>query len=201
VGSWDEDITAWLADHRSDPMNEVTRLATYIANTEGVIAVALVVSVLLAWRRRWREVVVLMGGLLLEVTVFLTVNYVVDRPRPDVVKLNATPATSSYPSGHVAASLVLWAAIALIVSVITTNRVARVVAWLPAVVLPALIAFARVYRGMHHPTDVLAAVLLGLMALASAILAGRTWTAAAERRHAVERRSLEAAPLKTAQAR
>ena len=179
IRSWDHSVTAWLAEHRTPGLNDVTEWATYIANTEGVVGVALVVSILLLVRRHWREVVVLLGGLVVEVTVFLTVNYVVDRSRPDVVRLNDTPGTASFPSGHVAASLVLWAAIAVIVGVVTTNRFARAVAWVPVAVLPLLIAFARVYRGMHNPTDVLAGALLGLMALACAVSAGRVWTAGA----------------------
>jgi undecaprenyl-diphosphatase len=201
VRSWDHNVTAWFADHRTSWLNEVTRWATYIANTEGVVGVALVVSLLLLVRRHWREVIVLMGGLVVEVTVFLTVNYIVERPRPDVVRLNDTPGTASYPSGHVAASLVLWAAIAIIVGVLTTNRFARAIAWVPAVVLPLLIAFARVYRGMHNPTDVFAGALLGLMALVGAIFAGRVWSAADARRHVPERPGVEPAALKTAGAR
>jgi len=198
VGSWDDTVTSWLADHRTGPLNDVTKWATFIANTEGVVAVAAVVSLVLLLRRRWREVIVLMGALVLEFTVFLTVNYVVGRPRPDVPRLNDTPGTSSFPSGHVAASLALWVAIALIVGVVTTNRLARVIAWVPAVVLPVLIAFARVYRGMHHPTDVLAGALLGAMALACAISAARVWTAADAERHVGEPVGMEPPRLKTA---
>ena len=198
VGSWDENVTSWLADHRTGPLNGVTKWATYIANTEGVVAVAAVVCVALLLRRRWREVIVLVGALAVELTVFLTANYIVDRPRPDVPRLNDTPGTSSFPSGHVAASLALWVAIALIVAVVTTNRLARVIAWVPAVVLPVLIAFARVYRGMHHPTDVVAGAALGAMALACAITAARVWTAAETRRHVHEPVGMERTGLKTA---
>jgi undecaprenyl-diphosphatase len=201
IRSWDHDVTAWFADHRTSALNDVTRWATYIANTEGVVAVALVASVLLLVRRHWREVIVLMGGLVVEVTVFLTVNYLVQRPRPDVVRLNDTPGTTSFPSGHVAASLVLWAAIALVVAAVTTNRVARAIAWVPVAVLPLLIAFARVYRGMHNPTDVVAGGLLGLMALVGAVAAGRVWSAADARRHVPDTAGGEPAALKTAGAR
>jgi membrane-associated phospholipid phosphatase len=201
VRSWDDHVTSWLADHRTGMLNDATKWATYVANTEGVVAVALVVSVVLLARRHWREVVLLLGGLVLEVTVFLTVNYLVERPRPDVVRLNDTPGTASFPSGHVAASLVLWVSIALIVGVLTTNRLARAVAWVPAVVLPLVIAFARVYRGMHHPTDVLAGALLALMALTAAIFAARVWTAAKARRRVPSPAELEPTALKTAGAR
>jgi membrane-associated phospholipid phosphatase len=197
VGRWDEHATSWLADHRTDVLNRVTSWATYIANTEAVVGIALLVSLLLLVRRRWPEVILLMGGLLVEVTVFLTVNLLVDRPRPDVARLNETPSTSSFPSGHVAASLVMWASIALLVGVVTTNRFARTVAWMPLVVLPALIAFARVYRGMHHPTDVLAGALVGGLALGAGVLAARTFVATDSRRHLVDPPA-EPASLETA---
>jgi membrane-associated phospholipid phosphatase len=54
-------------------------------------------------------------------------------------------------------------------------------------VLPPLIAFARVYRGLHHTTDVIAGFALGLMALAVAVEAGRMWTATAHHRAAASK--------------
>jgi membrane-associated phospholipid phosphatase len=197
VGRWDGRVTSWLADHRTDVLNRVTSWATYIANTEAVVGIALFVSLLLLLRRRWRDVILLMGGLVVEVTVFLTVNYIVDRPRPDVPRLNETPSTSSFPSGHVAASLVMWTSIALLVRVVTTNRFARAVAWGPGVVLPALIAFARVYRGTHHPTDVLAGAILGVLALVAGVLAARTFAITDSRRRVVDQRA-EPPSLETA---
>jgi membrane-associated phospholipid phosphatase len=187
VGTWDRDISQWLADHRTAWVNEITRYATFIANTEPVVAVAFVVTVGLAWRRRWAEAIFLMGGMLLEVTVFLTANFLVDRDRPAVPRLNATPSTGSYPSGHVAASLVLWVSLALVVGMLTRHRVVRVLAWVPAVVLPTVIAVARVYRGMHFATDVIAGALLGALVLVAAWAGARVWVAA-EDRHRAEAR-------------
>jgi undecaprenyl-diphosphatase len=79
---------------------------------------------------------------------------------------------------------VLWVGIALIVAVLTTNVVARVVAWVPVATLAWIVPLARVYRGMHHTTDVLAGLLLGAAALVVGVLVARTWAAANARRHA-----------------
>ena len=182
VQSWDESISRWLADHRTSALNHLTQGATLIANTEAVVAVVVVATVALLIARRWREALVVAGGLIIEFVAFLTVNTIVDRPRPDVPRLNETPVTSSFPSGHVAASLVLWGCIAIVVMALTTNVVLRVLAWIPVAVLPVSIAFARDYRGMHHTTDVIAGALLGLLALIVACGAGRVWTAADHRR-------------------
>ena len=41
---------------------------------------------------------------------------------------------------------------------------------IPAVVMPVLIATARMYRGEHHPTDILASVLFAALWLTAATL-------------------------------
>jgi undecaprenyl-diphosphatase len=184
VGSFDSRITDWLVARRTPLLNDLTKYATYLANTEPVVAIAALITLVLLVRRRWREAIFLTSSLVIELLVFLSVNYAVARPRPDVVRLNATPGTSSYPSGHAAATFVLWVGLAIIVAVVTTNVVARVLSWVPVATLVWMVPFARVYRGMHHTTDVLAGLALGMAALAVGCLVARTWAAATARRHA-----------------
>ena len=85
------------------------------------------------------------------------------------------PTTGSFPSGHTAATLVLYATIALIVSETARSLVWLTLTRLAAVLMPVAVGFARVYRGFHHPTDVFFGVLLGCAALFIAIVAVRRW--------------------------
>jgi len=173
VGRWDEHVNEYLARHRSTPWNDVTAVATAGFNTLPVVLGAAVVVGLLALRRRFSEAAFLTLALLLEITVFLSVNFVVARPRPAVHRLNSTPSTSSFPSGHTAAATVLVVGIALIVMCCTSNRLARTGSTFVAAVISVTVGFARVYRGLHHPTDVFAGLLYGLACLAIAALAVR----------------------------
>lgn len=192
--SWDASVSRWFATHRTAAVDRVTGDATHLANTEPVVVIAALVAAVLLWRRHWHQVVFLVAALALEITTFLTVDYVVRRPRPVVPKLDATPSTSSFPSGHAAASIVLWIGIAIIVSVLSAHVVLRVLAWLPASILPPLTAFARVYRGLHYTTDVAAGFLLGAVALLGGWYAAERWQIAHDRRHvARERRETVAA--------
>jgi undecaprenyl-diphosphatase len=130
-----------------------------------VVVAATVLVTFLLIRRHVREAAFIALGLLVEITVFLSVTFVVARERPDVVRLNSTPATSSFPSGHTAAATVLFVGIAIIVSCCTTRTFLRAASSVLAVVVVAAVGFGRVYRGLHHPTDVFVAVLFGLACL------------------------------------
>jgi membrane-associated phospholipid phosphatase len=168
VGRWDEHVNESLARHRTNGWNDVTKFATSAVNTLPVIVLAALVAGVLALLRRIREAVFLILALILEITVFLSVTFVVARPRPDVPRLNSTPSTSSFPSGHTAAATVLCVGVALIVMCCTTNRGLRVLGFIVAATIAALVGFARVYRGLHHPTDVIVGALYGLACLAVA---------------------------------
>lgn len=70
--------------------------------------------------------------------------------------------TSSFPSGHIAATICLYTAIAVLVMA-RTDRWWRWLSVVLAVVMPLGVATSRMYRGMHHPTDFLGAILLGAL--------------------------------------
>jgi membrane-associated phospholipid phosphatase len=46
------------------------------------------------------------------------------------------------------------------------------------------VAVSRMYRGMHHPLDILAGVLIGIAALALALLLAQTTRVVANKREA-----------------
>jgi undecaprenyl-diphosphatase len=176
VGRWDQHVNEYLERHRTGTWNDVTSVATAAFNTLPVVIAAVVVVGFLALRRRFAEAAFLTLALLLEITVFLSVTFVVARPRPAVGRLNSTPSTSSFPSGHTAAATVLFVGIAIIVICCTTSVLARAASAVLAVAVPAMVGFGRVYRGLHHPTDVFVGFLFGLACLAVAALAVRAAT-------------------------
>ncbi len=174
VGRWDEHVNDQFARHRTSGWNAVTSVATDSMNTVPVIAIAALLAGFLVLRRRIREAVFLVAALVIEITVFLPVTFVVARPRPAVPRLNATPSTSSFPSGHTAAATVLLVGSAIVVCCCTSKRGLRALSALVAVAAAGIVGFARVYRGLHHPTDVFVGMLFGLACLGVAALAVRT---------------------------
>ena len=176
--AWDERVNGWIADRRTPLGNRLSLDGTFLANTMSVVVAGVAVSAVAALRRCYRVVIALWSALAVELSTFLTVNYLVARPRPSVAHLGSTPSTFSFPSGHVAATLVTWVTVAVLVRSQVANRVVRSLIWALPLSMVVWVGTSRVYAGQHHVIDVLVGLTLGASALAAGWLAP-TWAEAA----------------------
>ena len=171
--AWDRSestLSRSLQETRTSTWDSVTGLWSHVGNTEVIIGVCVLAVALLWWRtRRWWFAVIPAIAISLQATIFVTASAVVGRARPDVPHLDPAPPTSSYPSGHVGASMALYASLAIMATGIERVWLRRTVIGVCSV-LPALVAYARLYRGMHHLSDVVVGAINGL---ACAALAAR----------------------------
>jgi membrane-associated phospholipid phosphatase len=168
LGREDTTIDRELAGSRTPTGNTITAVFTTLASTPVVVGITAVAAI--AFRvafGRWRESVYLVLCTAGETTIFVLTTLVVDRARPPVPHLDDAPPTSSFPSGHTAATLCCWGAIAAVLLWRYRQPVLRALMVAIAVLLPLLVGASRLYRGMHFPTDVLAGLLLGATWLAA----------------------------------
>jgi membrane-associated phospholipid phosphatase len=162
VGRADSAVSRWLAGERIPDLNDTTRYTSEVGGTLTVtiLAVLAVAFAAFAWRR-WREPMLVAVAVAGEVAIFLVVTMLVDRERPPVRHLDEAPPTSSFPSGHTAATIALWGSLAVLANERARSAVVRNLFLVLAFVVPLLVASSRLYRGMHYLSDVLGGVLLG----------------------------------------
>lgn len=147
--------------HRTHILDDVSAFLSTVANTPTATALTLLAFIGARWYfRRWREALFLGSAVAIEVGVFLLTTVIVHRPRPGVVELDHAPPTSSYPSGHTAAACALYGGLAVLIFLSTRSHWA----WL-LFLMPVAVGMSRLYRGMHHPSDVLSGLLLGALAI------------------------------------
>jgi membrane-associated phospholipid phosphatase len=105
----------WFVLHRMPRLNALTHIGNYLAQTKTVVGLLIVMFIVLRLsHRRWRESWALFAAIAGELAIFLVVSTVVARPRPNVLQLDRAPATSSFPSGHAGAAVVLHGCLAII---------------------------------------------------------------------------------------
>jgi undecaprenyl-diphosphatase len=167
----DRTIPHWFAAHRTPAWTRWSLVFTTLGATEAILIVALATCVVfLAVTRHWRPVIFVATVMFGELGAFLAAAAVVKRPRPDVTQLDQHLPTSAYPSGHEAATCCLYVAVAILV-------IGHARGWwrwlflIPAIAMPVLVALSRMYRGEHHPTDILGSLLFaGLWLTATTLL-------------------------------
>lgn len=151
--AFDGFITSFLADGRVPILTEFFVELTALGSVTfmGILVLSL-------WFLRKRDLAVLTGtGIIVAGGAVTAFKHVIGRARPDIAGdiLRYTGGSYAFPSGH--ATLVFVAA--TILAGKTTERGFHALLYTLAV----LIAFSRVYLGVHYLTDVLAGAVLGLI--------------------------------------
>jgi membrane-associated phospholipid phosphatase len=163
LGRADASLSRWFAAHRTEGLNQLTHYTTLASDTITITALAVGAVALTAvvWRR-WREPMLVAAAVAGEVSIFLLVTLLVDRNRPPVPHMDEAPPTSSFPSGHVAAAICMYGALAIIANERASSALVRGLFSALAVLVPLAVALSRLYRGMHYLTDILGGVILGV---------------------------------------
>jgi len=156
----EDGVNRALAAGRTEAGNHVSAVMSAFGNTSTIVPACLVAVVALrATLHRWRESLLVATVTLGQSIVFVLTTAVVDRPRPGVPHLDESPPTSSFPSGHTSAAIALYTALAVVAHRRVRGRWTRRAAMAVLLCLPVLVAIGRAYRGMHHPSDLVAAGL------------------------------------------
>jgi undecaprenyl-diphosphatase len=182
IGAADERVNGWLAAHRTPTRTDASLIGSIMAGGVVLPIIAGVTALIAAISRHWRLAAFAVFSLAVESGTYRATTLVVHSHRPTVPRLEKLPVNASYPSGHTAAAIAVYAGLVLLLTSRFTNSGFRVFAWTLALAVVTFVATARMYRGMHHPLDTAGGVFVGIAALIVVVFACRTADAAAQRR-------------------
>ena len=185
MSEFDRGVFVWVVEHRVGWLDPIF-IALSIVGYAGLIWVALAPALALWTKRRILTTTAFTAGCVWasDLTA-VAIKALVERPRPVSTVPEADPIFggtlgSSFPSGH--------AATAFAGAVILAALVRRAIPLL--LTLAVLIAFSRVYLGVHYPLDVLGGAAIGT----AVALALAYWLRALPRPLEGRRRSAAAQP-------
>lgn len=161
----------WAQRVRSPAWTSFFLAITHLHSVMAITAYTAGLSVILAMMREHRHWLlplwmIVPGGALLN----LLMKRLFERPRPVLEDALLTLSTFSFPSGHASATTLMYGFGAVVA--LSHLRKASSRAWVGglALLLIGLVAWSRVYLGVHFLTDVLAGVAEGLVWLALCVI-------------------------------
>jgi undecaprenyl-diphosphatase len=165
-GTWalDRAVLQWMGAHRvqwiEHSLLEITALGTGLVVMTMVVISALF---LVLTEHRYSAILLVVanaGGIVLNNVL----KQAYDRPRPRVFEWVTQPygGSSSFPSGHAMSAAIVYATVAYLATRLQKHAWQRVLTWLVAAAVIALICISRLYLGVHYPSDVLGGTIIGL---------------------------------------
>lgn len=160
IQQMDVSVLLWIQENlRFDFLNGFWKVITCLGDT-GWFWIALGLVLLLYRKTRPVGITVLISLAIGALITNVVLKNAVARIRPydftdQIISLLPPQSDFSFPSGHTCASF----AAALVCLKMLPRRYG-----VPAVILACLIAFSRMYLGVHYPTDILGGLLAGIAA-------------------------------------
>ena len=162
-----------LVAERTPFLTDVSEVGSTIGGAPLLPILVGAIALVCAFLRKWLIAAFAVFVLVVESATYRVTSLAVPRDRPHVHRLEDLPADASYPSGHTAAAIAVYAGLVLLLTSRFRTRGLRICAWAIAIVIPIFVALARMYRGMHHPLDTAAGLVIGIGALLVLLFATR----------------------------
>jgi undecaprenyl-diphosphatase len=174
MGRFDQRMTTRIQRRHGAWRDRLARSATFLGNTEILLAIGLVVAgYLLATSRRWAALFSALG--LLGMPISGALKHLVRRQRPqsEIARVVLPVVGLSFPSGHAMTTLMFYGFIAFLIAV--HARSAYGTFWVAVLsLLILLISWSRIYLGAHWFSDVVGGLAGGSFFLLLMTLLYRT---------------------------
>ncbi len=185
TGAVDKEGTHLVRDTERPALDPVTSLLSGLGEPNTLYPVAGLLGAL--WWAKGRPADALTIGIAVagSSAVDKAVKRIVKRLRPRTRFHRQRTSGSSFPSQHVVASLATYGTAVYLVNRRTPKKQRRPIRlWAPVLLLCAMIGWSRVYKGVHHPTDVLGGVVAGVIWFATCAAVSQSLPAKKGKGHA-----------------
>jgi membrane-associated phospholipid phosphatase len=174
LGGPDHELATWFHERLTPAFVSVLRAFTEFGSGEWIGIVLFSLVLFFAWKRWWPSLVMLIiavpGGMLLNEWVKVLVH----RHRPFVDGPFVDWSGYSFASGHTIAATLLYGQLLVFLLPLLKGRHLRLLCVFSAAFLVLLVGFSRIALGAHFLTDVLAAIIFGIVWLMLCMVLGKS---------------------------
>ena len=170
----DHGIAVWFHEHLTPTFVTVLHAFTDFGSSVWIALVLVALVLFFAWKRSWPSLILLIiavpGGMLLNEWIKVLVH----RQRPFTEGPYVDWSGYSFASGHTMGATLLYGQLLLFLLPLLNGRRLRFACVFAAASLVLLVGFSRIALGAHFLTDVLAAILFGMIWLMLCMILGKS---------------------------
>jgi membrane-associated phospholipid phosphatase len=169
----DTQVAAWFHAHLTQAFVTVLRALSEPGSGTWIGIVLFLLVLFFLWKRSWLAMATLIvavpGGMFMNELLKILVH----RPRPFLEGPFVDWSGYSFASGHTIGATLLYGQLALFIIPAMKARHWRMLTVFAAALLVLSVGFSRIALGAHYLTDVLAAIIFGVLWLAFCLFAGK----------------------------
>lgn len=160
----DLNINAFIKNSRTPYVSEFMKIVSDIGLMGGMFIIGFI-SAYLFFHRKIRILIGLLCSTLSASLLVYFLKLLIARDRPELISRLVVESGFSFPSGHATTAFTAFPILAVIVYNSTKlPKILKYLFVLDLVIFPFLVAFSRLYLGVHYFTDVVAGGIIGLTA-------------------------------------
>ena len=160
IAWFDDSVYNFIIGLRSNPLDFILKTITRLGDT--VVIMIIVVLTLIILNKRER--VILGSSTIITVTLNQTIKHILQRPRPDHLRL-IKQGGFSYPSGHSMIAVCVYGIMIYLINKKVQNKKLKITLSILLTILILAIGISRIYVGVHYPSDVLGGFILSTVIL------------------------------------
>ncbi len=159
----DISIFNFIESLRDPVFTEFMKFITFFGNPEAVLLFTFYIIIYLFLKRRYDFIFILLSSSgIAGLTAILLKNFF-ERERPSFENALLYAGGFSFPSGHAMIAIAFYGILAYFIFISRDNKIEKIMVVVIGILLVFLISFSRVYLGVHFPSDIFGALILGFV--------------------------------------
>lgn len=160
INKFDQSVIKFIISILDDRLTSIFEFLTFFGDI--YIPIVILMCIFLLIKNKWYFYLQSVSYLIAGIITYLT-KILAGRERP-LEALIEIPSSKSFPSGHTLTSIVFYLMLIYLLTNKCSKRV-KIISFICGSIFVLLIAFSRVYLGVHYCSDVVGGIIFGIPCL------------------------------------